>query len=109
MADSYPNDCDVVRQFTLTPGLEPSHGDRVALYKVPYLQPHEYLTYSWAPMSQVVDWVWIYFYEKFNFVVLQELGRQEKVEQQVVVPVAKLPKDEDFYQFQYVQVIKVNI
>jgi len=84
VADSYPNDCDVVCQYTLTPGLEPSHGDRVALYKVPYLQPHEYLTYSWAPMSQ-------------------ELGRLEKVEQQVVVPVAKLPKDEDFYQFQYVQ------
>lgn len=84
VADSYPNDCDVVCQYTLTPGLEPSHGDRVALYKVPYLQPHEYLTYSWAPMSQ-------------------ELGRMEKVEQQVVVPVAKLPKDEDFYQFQYVQ------
>ena len=32
------------------------------------------------------------------------LGIQQKLELQVVIPVAKLPKDEDFYQFQYVKV-----
>ena len=53
VADSYPNDCDVVCQYTLTQGMEPSHGDRVALYKLPYLDPHDSLTYCWAPMPQV--------------------------------------------------------
>ena len=40
--ESYPIDLDLEVSYTLTSFIEPGHGDRVALYKLPYLQvsPH---------------------------------------------------------------------
>eukprot|EP00092_Neocalanus_flemingeri_P001333 GFUD01001424.1.p1 GENE.GFUD01001424.1~~GFUD01001424.1.p1 ORF type:complete len:785 (-),score=233.53 GFUD01001424.1:792-3146(-) len=78
IADSYPIDLDLVCRYTLTPGVEAGHGDRVALYKLPYLQPHEYVAYVWTKM-------------------------QSEQELDVTFPVSVLPKEEDFYQFQYLQ------
>ena len=36
--ESYPIDLDLEVSYTLTSFIEPGHGDRVALYKLPYLQ-----------------------------------------------------------------------
>ena len=76
--DSYPLDLDLVCRYTLTPGIEPGHGDRVALFRLPYLQPHEYVAYVWT---------------------------QVQTEQQMEVTFTQsvLPNEEDFYQFQYLK------
>jgi len=79
--DSYSPQCDIICQYTLTEGLNQSHGDRVALYKLPYLQPHEYVTFVWVQMS----------------------SNTEIREQQVIFEKSSLPKEDDFYQFQYLQ------
>jgi len=76
--DSYPIDLDLTCRYTLTPGLEAGHGDRIALYRLPYLQPHEYVGYVWTKITQ-------------------------EAEMQVVFPHKSLPKEEDFYQFQYLK------
>jgi len=78
IADSYPIDLDLVCRYTLTPGIEPGHGDRVALYRLPYLQPHEYVAYVWTKI-------------------------QPEQDLEVTFAVSALPKEEDFYQFQYLQ------
>jgi len=78
IADSYPIDLDLVCRYTLTPGIEPGHGDRVALYRLPYLQPHEYVAYVWTKV-------------------------QSEQELEVTFPLSTLPKEEDFYQFQYLK------
>ena len=78
IADSYPIDLDLVCRYTLTPGIEPGHGDRVALYRLPYLHPHEYVAYVWTKIKPEVDL-------------------------EVTFAVSALPKEEDFYQFQYLQ------
>ena len=36
--ESYPIDLDLEVSYTLTSFIDPGHGDRVALYKLPYLQ-----------------------------------------------------------------------
>ena len=36
--ESYPIDLDLEVTYSLTTFIEPSHGDRVALYRLPYLQ-----------------------------------------------------------------------
>jgi len=74
--ESYPIDLDLEVSCSLTSFIEPSHGDRVALYKLPYLQPHEYVAYVWSKLSKEVT---------------------------VTFPVSVLPKEEDFYQFQYLK------
>ena len=38
IADSYLVSGDLVCSYSLTPGLEPGHGDRVGLYRLPFLQ-----------------------------------------------------------------------
>ena len=76
--DSYPMDLDLEISYTLTPFIQPGHGDRVCLYKLPYLQPHEYVAYVWTKMS-------------------------EDKTMMVKFSVSTLPKEEDFYQFQYLK------
>ena len=76
--DSYPIDLDLVCRYTLTSGISPGHGDRVALYRLPYLQPHEYVAYVWTKI----------------------LPEQEM---EVTFICSLLPKEEDFYQFQYLK------
>jgi len=81
VSESY-NNCDpILCQYTLTNGLQSNIGDRVALYRIPFLQPHEFITYSWA----------------------QEPAKEEETELQVTFLPETLPKEEDFYQFQYLQ------
>jgi len=76
--DYYPLDLDLICRYTLTPGLEPGHGDRVALYKLPYLQPQEYVAYVWSKIPTDRD---------------AEVSFASSI----------LPKEEDFYQFQYLK------
>ena len=76
--DTYPLDLDLEIGYTLTSFIQPGHGDRVCLYKLPYLQPHEHVAAAWTKMSQ------------------------EKT-LSVTFPVATLPKEEDFYQVQYLK------
>jgi len=76
--DSYPIDLDLELSYTLTSFIQPGHGDRVCLYKLPYLQPHEYVAYVWA-----------------------KHGPDNTIT--VKFPVLTLPKEEDFYQFQYLK------
>ena len=71
--DSYPIDLDLVCSYTLTAGVEPGHGDRVALYRLPYLQPHEYVAYVWTKI-------------------------QPEQEMQLTFTSSVLPQEEDFYQ-----------
>jgi len=76
--DSYPIDLDLELSYTLTSFIQAGHGDRICLYKLPYLQPHEYVAYVWS--KQGPD----------NTVTVK-------------FPVSTLPKEEDFYQFQYLK------
>lgn len=76
--DSYTTSCDLVCSYSLTPGLEQGHGDRIGLYRLPFLQPHESVCYVWA-------------------------GVGPQTEQKVTFPKSKLPCVEDFYQFQYLR------
>jgi len=78
IADSYLVSGDLVCSYSLTPGLEPGHGDRVGLYRLPFLQPHESVCYVWAAVGQ---------------------GLQHKV----TFKASRLPRQEDFYQFQYLR------
>lgn len=76
--DSYPLDLDLKLSYTLTPFIQSGHGDRICLYKLPYLQPHEYVAYVWTNVSEDKT-----LSAKFS--------------------VSVLPKEEDFYQFQYLK------
>ena len=76
--DSYPLDLDLEVSYTLTSLVTPGHGDRVCLYKLPYLQPHEYVAYVWTRVNTDTCHM-------------------------VKFPVSSLPKEEDFYQFQYLK------
>jgi hypothetical protein len=78
LADSYPAASDLSCSYSLTPGLQQGHGDRVALYRLPFLQPHESVAYVWA-------------------------GAGPGAEHTVIFPAAKLPLQEDYYQFQYLR------
>ena len=76
--DSYPIDLDLEVSYTLTSFIQPGHGDRICLYKLPYLQPHEYVAYVWTKMNTNTSFT-------------------------VRFPVSALPREEDFYQFQYLK------
>ena len=82
IADTYPNDADILISFTLTTNVPvkdkvPSaadddetstpaaslvtaygrkiSGDRVGLFKVPYVSPHEVLTFEWVIESDTTN------------------------------------------------------
>jgi len=80
IAESYSWDLDLVCRYTLTPCIEPGHGDRVALYRLPYLQPHEYVAFMWTGAVA-----------------------PGQIHCEVVIPSANLPREEDFFQFQYLR------
>ena len=101
IADSYLVSGDLVCSYSLTPGLEPGHGDRVGLYRLPFLQvdfdphtcymvlmlrlqPHESVCYVWAAVGR---------------------GLQHSV----TFPASRLPRQEDFYQFQYLRYVKRDL
>ena len=70
---------DLELSYTLTAFIQPGHGDRICLYKLPYLQPHEYVAYVWTKVSEEEKTLMVNF------------------------SVSVLPKEEDFYQFQYLK------
>ena len=70
---------DLELSYTLTAFIQPGHGDRICLYKLPYLQPHEYVSYVWTKVSEEEKTLMVNF------------------------SVSVLPKEEDFYQFQYLK------
>ena len=82
IADSYPNDADIIISFTLTTNVPVKDkgpfaatadetstpadslvtaygrkisGDRVGLFKVPYVSPHEVLTFEWVIESDTTN------------------------------------------------------
>ena len=78
IAESYANDCDIICKFAYNfeIPITSSTSDRIGLYRVPYFQPHEYLAVRWV---------------------------HEAKENCLVFNAAEIPKDEDFYQFQYLR------
>ena len=78
IAESYANDCDIICKFAYNfeIPITSSTSDRIGLYRVPYFQPHEYLAVRWV---------------------------HEAKENCLVFNAADIPKDEDFYQFQYLR------
>ena len=80
MADSYPNDSDIVCNLVLCDGV--SHvpdTDLVGIFKVPFVEPEAVL------VSRPAE-------------VTQGSGRGS-----VTFRVKEVPKEEDFYQFQYLR------
>jgi len=77
--DSYTNSSDVECRYTITEGFRVANGDRIGLYRLPFLQPQEYIMFSWV---QSVS---------------------EGSEGRVVFPAKDLPQEADFYQFQYIK------
>lgn len=77
--DSYSNASDVVCQYNITDGFVVANGDRIGLYRLPFLQPQEYIMFSWVPPVT------------------------EEGVQMVVFPAKDLPAEPDFYQFQYIK------
>ena len=76
MKDSYTLDEDLEVNYTLPPSIQPGLGDRVCLYKLPHLQPHEHVAHVWIEAS-------------------------EEKKQAVKFPVSALPQEEAFFQLQY--------
>ena len=83
MSDRYPNDSDIVCRFSFNLGVPSGTfaSDRVGLYRVPYLEPHQHIAFQW----------------------MSEAQGDEKSGFYVVFRSASLPKDEDFYQFHYLR------
>lgn len=76
--DPVPHVC----RFRISPLLRAEPGDMVAIYRVPNVAPHEYTNYVDVDHTEAED---------------HDKGRR------VVFDPVNLPKEEDFYQFQYVR------
>ena len=49
ISDRYPNDSDIICKFTYNADdLAAMTSDRIGLYRVPFVTPHEYLAFSWV-------------------------------------------------------------
>lgn len=86
IADRYANDCDIICKFTynlFTPASTTS--DRIGLYRVPYYAPHEYISFQWVADARA------------------PLGGNRARDSCFSLTFKNLPKDEDFYQFQYLR------
>ena len=82
ISDRYPNDSDIICRFTYN--IDTATGktsDRIGLYRVPFFAPHEYLAFAWV--SDAKDST------DGNFIVS--------------FMASDLPKEEDFYQFQFLR------
>lgn len=55
VADSYYTDADVECCYTLTSTIIPTQGDRVALFKIGWEAPHQYIKYEWATVPEEED------------------------------------------------------
>ncbi|KAF2354425.1 Calcium binding and coiled-coil domain-like [Trinorchestia longiramus] len=51
MCSSYPSNQDVAIYYSFTGDYMPSVTDRIALYKVGFTTPQDYLVYEWAPIA----------------------------------------------------------
>ena len=83
IADRYTNDSDIICKFTYNfdvPPMTSTTSDRIGFYRVPYFNPHEYLAFQWV--SDAIK-------DNNNFMV--------------TFKASDLPKDEDFYQFQFLR------
>ena len=82
IADRYTNDSDIICKFTYNfdVPLNAKDSDRIGFYRVPYFNPHEYLAFQWV--SDAIK-------DQNNFMV--------------TFKASDLPKDEDFYQFQFLR------
>ena len=69
---------DLEVSYTLTSAIQPGLGDRICLYELPHLQPHEHVAFVWAADSKEKTL-------KANF------------------SVSALPKEVAFYQLQYLK------
>lgn len=84
ICDRYPNDCDILCKFTYNleiPSANAMTSDRIGLYRVPDFAPHEYLTFRWVSEAAKLD---------KDCLSLNFAGKD-------------LPKEEDFYQFQFLR------
>ena len=84
MADSYPNDTDIVCSLVLsdeaTPVTGATTGDKVGIFRVPFVEPTAVLATRDVTTGDVTN------------------GRGS-----VVFTADQVPKEEDFYQFQYLR------
>ncbi|XP_060573500.1 tax1-binding protein 1 homolog [Ruditapes philippinarum] len=84
MAETYPEDAHIECKYTVTSDLVPTTRDYVALYKVGWMSPRDYIYYEWAPIPK-------------------EYKVGCDADSSVLFPAHKLPKDDgEFYQFCYV-------
>ncbi|XP_045210114.1 tax1-binding protein 1 homolog isoform X2 [Mercenaria mercenaria] len=84
IAETYPEDAHIECRYTVTSDLVPTTRDYVALYKVGWMSPRDYIYYEWAPIPK--DY---------------KVGCD--ADSSVMFPAHKLPKDDgEFYQFCYV-------
>lgn len=84
IAETYPEDAHIECRYTVTADLVPTSRDYVALFKVGWMSPKDYIYYEWAPIPK-------------NYTVGCE------ADSSVLFPAHKLPKDDgEFYQFCYV-------
>ncbi|WAR04462.1 TAXB1-like protein [Mya arenaria] len=84
IAETYPEDAHVECNYTVTSDLVPTSRDWVALYKVGWMSPKDYIYYEWAPLPK-------------DYTVGQDADAS------VLFPAHKLPNDDgEFYQFCYV-------
>ena len=85
IADRYTNDSDIICKFTYNfdvPPMTSMTSDRVGFYRVPYFNPHEYLAFQW---------------------VSDAIKSEDNQNFMVTFKAADLPKEEDFYQFQFLR------
>ena len=83
IADRYTNDSDVICKFTYNfdVPMASTSSDRIGFYRVPYFNPHEYLTFQWV----------------------SDAVKADQINYMVTFKASDLPKQEDFYQFQFLR------
>jgi len=105
IADSYPNDTDIIISFTLTSNVPIAQeaaandksssnisygkkisGDRIGIFKVPFVSPSDILAFEWVTETDCT-----------NEGSIKDVGT-------VIFKGCDIPKEEDFFQFQYLRV-----
>merc|ERR1712029_807373 len=81
VADSYPNDSDIVCNFVMCDEVAGgvAGGDKVGIFRVPFVDPHDVIT------------------------TMDIEGEAVDTRTSVTFKAAQVPKEEDFYQFQYLR------
>ena len=52
IAETYPEDAHIECRYTVTSYMVPTSRDYVALYKVGWMSPNDYIYYEWAPITK---------------------------------------------------------